>query len=300
MRKKSKLAPRGRQKAYPMTWSATQDFIGRVRADYLASHRLKGKPDFSRYAVILIGFGTGVRATDMESMKWDDFIGHDEGGYYAYEAVVLYEHKKRHLASVPSQRIPLFESFRKLILEAFLLEKPRNHDSYIFTTGRKYLTTYRRHLSSRTLNILAKKVMEQYKLVHPTRFYSLMRCTWARALYDTLVVNGMTEDGALQQLSYIMNHSSTTVTASYIGLGYQSAEMMRAVKSIGMIKDSTSDPIYDPEKHDNIPGLEPPKKGDTAPDEVDWDRFTDMNRELLQANFYSRRLYAKPKHLDEA
>lgn len=275
---------KGRVKPYPMKWKAVMSLLSAVRADCMAP--LSNVDfDWREYALLLLAFGTGMRTTDLIERTWEEFIGKDEQGYYPYKIIVIYENKKRRLQNVPKQQLPLFKTFRKLILELYLLLPPDERTGFIFKKWAKY------KLGARKLAEVFKRVFETYEVSHPTPFISLARCSWARAIYDHLVLKGMPEGEALMQVSQIMNHSSTRMTMNYLGLGINSPKVQSVMETISMISDDTE---YVPREE---PLVATNLQEDKAVDELfDWNEYVDLDTETIKASEQMQRKQASVVH----
>ena len=266
-----KAIPRGRVKALPMDWKYVQQLVQSVREDCITGFGLHHN-EYQTYAVILIGFSTGLRATDMRKLTWDTFIGRNAEGTYPYPYAVIYENKKNHLKNVPSQRIPLFRSFQALILELFHLVRPQSLESYIFNRnpnkpqrGRPSSET---RLTAPMICRMFESVMAVYEVRHATPIYTMMRCSWARALYEDMIAQGFGEEKALLQTSRIMNHSSIAYTATYIGLGFFDKQVIRVIQDMEVTTDNASLGAYTKIGQAALPEPEP----------IDWEKVEQADR----------------------
>jgi len=269
---------RGRQKAIPMQWGVAKQLIAALRQDTIDGYSFINH-EHRYYALMLLGFTTGMRATDLWRRTWDEFVGEDEEGIFAYEALVLYEHKKDHLSTVPSQRIPLFNSMRGLILELYRTVQPKDRKSFIFQPRNVRGRVHAKCWNAEQLRKRAKFLFKEYQVASPTPFYSLMRCTWARALYDHLLRQGMAAGEALINVQTAMNHRTPQMTSRYIGLGFYSEQLMEAVRTIGVLDDQT--PQTQVELERSIVA-EDRLNSDLDEADLDWESFTNLDDELVR------------------
>lgn len=147
---------------------------------------------------LLIGCGAffGLRISDTLSLVWSQLLNDDK--------FVIYEKKtgKRRVVKIN-------KGFQRHIKDCYDALHIENEDEKCFLSRKKMV------YSTQRINILLKEIKKKYNVrIEHFSTHSLRKC-WALKVYRE---SGNDASLALQKLSIMMNHSSVSVTRTYLGI----------------------------------------------------------------------------------
>lgn len=147
---------------------------------------------------LLISFGTflGLRIGDYRNLRWNEVLDKSE--------LILCEGKTK-----KRREVKLNSQLQKHIQLCYDSIQPYSREEPIFLSQKKTVFTIQR------LNVMLKELKARYNLkIHNFSTHSL-RKTFGRKVFES---SGVNAELALVKLSYLFNHSNTTVTRRYLGI----------------------------------------------------------------------------------
>ncbi|KWW32509.1 MAG: integrase/recombinase [bacterium F083] len=168
-------------------------------------HRLYKDGNYRMSLFIATGIFTGLRVTDLRSLRWSDLMNGDN-----VLAIVEHKTKKR-------REIKLGKDFLAHVKDCYAALQIQNPNEHCFLSQKK--TVY----SIQRLNIMLKEIKTRYRLPIKNISCHALRKTMGRAIFERCTDN---KEMALIKLSQIYGHSSTMVTRRYLAL--QQEEILQA------------------------------------------------------------------------
>lgn len=147
---------------------------------------------------IACGIFTGLRVTDLRSLRWSTLMGDD--------TITIIEHKTQ-----KRRVIKLNHDFQQHVKDCYQKLMITNPNEYCFLSQKKVVFSIQR------LNIMLKDVKKKYRLPVKNMSCHSLRKTAGRKIFDEAAQNNNSEM-ALIKLSEIFGHSNTQVTRRYLGL----------------------------------------------------------------------------------
>lgn len=169
-------------------WNTIQTLILKLERD--------GDLRFS--LLIAIGVYTGLRVSDLLSLKWNDLLGHD--------TLHIVEKKTR-----KNRKITINSQLQEIVTRIYNAQKVTDRDELIFLN--RWGTSA---ISVQYVNNRLKKIAEKYKVgKNPSAIKShSLRKTFGRRVFES----NDNSERALILLSDILNHTSVKTTKIYLGI----------------------------------------------------------------------------------
>lgn len=200
------MAKRGQTtESSPLSWEQFQSLIGRMALEVDRQESVSKQRQLTKFLLLVaIGGYTGLRISDILSLKWSTIIDKD--------VIELKEIK-----TSKTRTLTLNENLKKLIAKYVNVVKPVTYNEFIFTD---------RHddgvISVQYVNRKLKQLFKLYNIKAKNPSTHTLRKTFGRRVFEMNYKN----DEALILLSKIFNHANTSITRRYIGL---QAEKIRDV-----------------------------------------------------------------------
>lgn len=191
------MAKRGQStESSPLTWEQFQSLIGRMALEVERLEGSKQKQLAKFLLLIAVGGYTGLRISDLLSLKWSTILNMD--------VIELKEIK-----TSKTRTLTLNENLKKLITKYVNVVKPATYNEFIFTDR-----TNDGVISIQYVNRQIKKFFKLYNIKIKNPSSHTLRKTFGMRVF----LMNFKNDEALILLSQIFNHANTTITRRYIGL----------------------------------------------------------------------------------
>ena len=187
----------------------------KTTADYLEwsdamllIRKLADDGDYKMSLFISIGCFTGLRISDILSLRWQQIVNVEE-----FSIIEKKTGKQR--------TIRISESLMKQITECYENINPTSLNSHILLSQKRSVFSIQR------INVLLKGIKRKYKLKIKNFSSHSLRKTFGRQVYN---VSSENSEMALVKLMEIFNHSSIAITKRYLGLRQE--EIMEVYDSL--------------------------------------------------------------------
>lgn len=160
--------------------------------------RLYKDGDYRMSLFIACGIVTGLRVTDLRSLRWSNLMGDD--------TITIIEHKTQ-----KRRVIKLNHDFQQHVKDCYQKLMIKSPNELCFLSQKKVVFSIQR------LNIMLKDIKKKYRLPVKNMSCHSLRKTMGRKIFDEAAQNNNSEM-ALIKLSEIFGHSNTQITRRYLGL----------------------------------------------------------------------------------
>ena len=169
-----------------MEWEIAMNLIRKLAKD----------ENYKMSLLIAIGCFTGLRISDILSLRWNQILNTDE-----FSIIEKKTGKKRIIRLNPQ--------LQKHISECYGHIKPIGEKAPILVSQKGTVFSIQR------INIILKEIKKKYRLKIKNFSCHSLRKTFGRQVYN---MNGENSELALVKLMELFNHSSVAITKRYLGL----------------------------------------------------------------------------------
>ena len=169
-----------------MEWEIAMNLIRKLAKD----------ENYKMSLLIAIGCFTGLRISDILSLRWNQILNTDE-----FSIIEKKTGKKRIIRLNPQ--------LQKHISECYEHIKPIGEKAPILVSQKGTVFSIQR------INIILKEIKKKYRLKIKNFSCHSLRKTFGRQVYN---MNGENSELALVKLMELFNHSSVAITKRYLGL----------------------------------------------------------------------------------
>ena len=158
--------------------------------------KLAKDENYKMSLLIAIGCFTGLRISDILSLRWNQILNTDE-----FSIIEKKTGKKRIIRLNPQ--------LQKHISECYGHIKPIGEKAPILVSQKGTVFSIQR------INVILKEIKKKYRLKIKNFSCHSLRKTFGRQVYN---MNGENSELALVKLMELFNHSSVSITKRYLGL----------------------------------------------------------------------------------
>lgn len=169
-----------------MEWEIAMNLIRKLAKD----------ENYKMSLLIAIGCFTGLRISDILSLRWNQILNTDE-----FSIIEKKTGKKRIIRLNPQ--------LQKHISECYGHIKPIGEKAPILVSQKGTVFSIQR------INVILKEIKKKYRLKIKNFSCHSLRKTFGRQVYN---MNGENSELALVKLMELFNHSSVAITKRYLGL----------------------------------------------------------------------------------
>ena len=169
-----------------MEWETAMNLIRKLAKD----------ENYKMSLLIAIGCFTGLRISDILSLRWNQILNTDE-----FSIIEKKTGKKRIIRLNPQ--------LQKHISECYGHIKPIGEKAPILVSQKGTVFSIQR------INVILKEIKKKYRLKIKNFSCHSLRKTFGRQVYN---MNGENSELALVKLMELFNHSSVAITKRYLGL----------------------------------------------------------------------------------
>ena len=169
-----------------MEWEIAMNLIRKLAKD----------ENYKMSLLIAIGCFTGLRISDILSLRWNQILNTDE-----FSIIEKKTGKKRIIRLNPQ--------LQKHISECYEHIKPIGEKAPILVSQKGTVFSIQR------INVILKEIKKKYRLKIKNFSCHSLRKTFGRQVYN---MNGENSELALVKLMELFNHSSVAITKRYLGL----------------------------------------------------------------------------------
>lgn len=169
-----------------MEWEIAMNLIRKLAKD----------GNYKMSLLIAIGCFTGLRISDILSLRWNQILNTDE-----FSIIEKKTGKKRIIRLNPQ--------LQKHISECYGHIKPIGEKAPILVSQKGTVFSIQR------INVILKEIKKKYRLKIKNFSCHSLRKTFGRQVYN---MNGENSELALVKLMELFNHSSVAITKRYLGL----------------------------------------------------------------------------------
>lgn len=169
-----------------MEWEIAMNLIRKLAKD----------GNYKMSLLIAIGCFTGLRISDILSLRWNQILNTDE-----FSIIEKKTGKKRIIRLNPQ--------LQKHISECYEHIKPIGEKAPILVSQKGTVFSIQR------INVILKEIKKKYRLKIKNFSCHSLRKTFGRQVYN---MNGENSELALVKLMELFNHSSVAITKRYLGL----------------------------------------------------------------------------------
>ena len=169
-----------------LVWSDAMNLIRKLAKD----------GNYKISLLIALGCFTGLRISDILSLRWKQILGTDE-----FTVIEKKTGKQRTIRLNPQLQQHIRECYQQI--------KPLGINAPILVSQKDTVFTVQR------INIILKEVKKKYRLKIKNFSCHSLRKTFGRQVYN---MNSENSELALVKLMELFNHSSVAITKRYLGL----------------------------------------------------------------------------------